>query len=121
MPLRNFKIIFKRIRNRRKASCFIFQKLTFLKSKKCYRVRSESLSYSRCRELIKEKIEVLGLNAKDYSTHSLRRGGATACALNNVPDRLFKKHGRWKSEYAKDGYVTESMEEKLEVSSKLGL
>ena len=80
-----------------------------------------SLSYSRCRELIKEKIEVLGLNAKDYSTHSLRRGGATACAKNNVSDRLFKKHGRWKSDCAKDGYVEENIAEKISVTLKLGL
>ena len=28
-------------------------------------------------------------------THSLRSGGATAAANAGVPDRLFKRHGRW--------------------------
>ena len=34
--------------------------------------------------------------------HSLRAGGATAAANAGVPDRLFKRHGRWKSESAKE-------------------
>ena len=38
-------------------------------------------------------------------THSLRNGGATAAANAGVPDRLFKRHGRWASEPAKHGYV----------------
>ncbi|KAL5497418.1 hypothetical protein EMCRGX_G013885 [Ephydatia muelleri] len=41
--------------------------------------------------------------------HSLRAGGATAAANAGVPDRLFKRHGRWKSESAKDGYVKDSV------------
>ena len=35
-------------------------------------------------------------------THSLRSGGATAAANGGVPDRLFKRHGRWASESAED-------------------
>ena len=38
-------------------------------------------------------------------THSLRSGGASAAANAGVPDRLFKRHGRWLSDSAKDGYV----------------
>lgn len=53
--------------------------------------------------------------------HSLRSGGATAAASNGITDRLFKKHGRWKSEKAKDGYVQENLLEKLSVSKKLGI
>ena len=39
------------------------------------------------------------------SLHSLRAGGATSAANVGIPDRLFKRHGRWASENAKDGYV----------------
>ena len=39
------------------------------------------------------------------STHSLRSGGATVAATADAPVRLFKRHGRWPSESAKDGYV----------------
>ena len=42
-------------------------------------------------------------------THSLRSGGATAAANAGVPNRLFKLHGRWASESAKDEYVQDSL------------
>jgi hypothetical protein len=38
-----------------------------------------------------------------------------------VPDRLFKVHGRWKSENANDGYVCEDLEKWLSVSKNLGI
>ena len=40
-----------------------------------------------------------------YGLHGLRARGASAAANNGVPDRLFKRHGRWQSENAKDGYI----------------
>ena len=52
-------------------------------------------------------------------THSLRSGGATAAANAGVPDRLFKRHGRWASESAKDGYVQDSLSSRLSVSKDL--
>ena len=54
-----------------------------------------------------------------YSSHSLRAGGATTAAANGVPDRIFKKHGRWKSDTAKDGYIHEDIDELLTVSKSL--
>eukprot|EP00731_Ephydatia_muelleri_P026444 Em0018g544a len=51
---------------------------------------------------------------------SLRAGGATAAANAGVPDRLFKRHGCWRSESAKDGYVKDSVERRLSVSKSLG-
>ena len=54
-------------------------------------------------------------------THSLRSGGATAAANAGVPDRLFKRHGRWASESAKDGYVQDSLSSRLSVSKALGI
>ena len=53
--------------------------------------------------------------------HSLRAGGATAAANAGVPDRLLKRHGRWRSETAKDGYVKDSDKKHLEVSKHLAL
>ena len=55
------------------------------------------------------------------STHSLRGGGATAAANAGVPDRLFKRHCRWASESAKDGYVQDSLSSRLSVSKPLGI
>ena len=79
------------------------------------------LSYSCLGELFNEKLKQLGFPAESFSLHSLRAGGATAIANAKVPDRLFKRHGRWRSENAKDVYVKDSMEARLEVFRKLGL
>ena len=82
---------------------------------------SGRLTYSRLRECFKRKLEALGFPVKQFGLHSLRAGGATAAANNGVPDRLFKRHGRWKSESAKDGYIEDSLEARLYVSESLGL
>ena len=82
---------------------------------------SGSLSYTRMRELFLEKLQQLGYDKSQYSLHSLRAGGATQAANAGVPDRLFKRHGRWKSESAKDGYVKDSTEALLSVSKSLNL
>ena len=53
--------------------------------------------------------------------HTIRRGRATAAANAGVPDRLFKRHGRWASESAKDGYLQDSLSSGLSVSKALGI
>ena len=68
------------------------------------------LSYSTLRDLFKAKVKKLGYRAERFGLHSLQAGGASAAANSDVPDRLFKRHGRWKSENAKDGYVEYSIE-----------
>jgi integrase len=101
---------------------YLFRQLSFCKKRNDYVFKNSSrLSYTRCREIFRELLNSLGLNADDYGTHSLRRGGATVSAMNNISDRLFKKHGRWKSDKAKDGYVLENIKEKLSVTKNLGL
>ena len=83
---------------------------------------SGSLSYTRIRELVLEKIRSLGYDEKEFGLHSFRAGGATVAANDpTLPERLFKRHGRWQSEKAKDGYIKESMENRLRVSKSLGL
>ena len=83
--------------------------------------KTGGLSYTRLRELLLSKISQLGYDPTLFSMHSLRAGGATAAANAGVEDRLFKRHGRWKSETAKDGYVKDSVERRLEVSKQLGI
>ena len=82
---------------------------------------SGKLSYTRMRELFLQKIAELGYNPKQFGLHSLRAGGATAAANAAVPDRLFKRHGRWRSELAKDGYVKDSVSSLMSVSESLNL
>ena len=67
------------------------------------------LSYSRAREIVLKAFETIGLPKNKFGLHSLRSGGATTAANAGIPDRLFKKHGRWRSEKAKDGYVKHSI------------
>ena len=47
--------------------------------------------------------------------------GASAAANSGVPDRVFLRHGHWKSASAKDWYVKDSTDVKLSVSRSMGL
>ena len=79
------------------------------------------LSYSRLRELLLDKIAKLGFDPALFGMHSLPAGGAIAAANAGVQDTLFKWHGHWKSESAKDGYGKDSAQRRLEVSKGLGI
>lgn len=79
------------------------------------------MTYTRARELLLDAFKIVGVDFKEYGLHSLRNGGATTAANNNVSDRLFNVHGRWRSENAKDGYVLDSLNVKLSVTLNLGL
>ena len=68
-----------------------------------------------------EKTAAIGLDPKQFGLHSLRAGGASAAANAGVPDRWFKRHGRWRSENAKDGYIKDKLEDRLSVSQNIGL
>ena len=80
--------------------------------------KNKSLSYTRTRETLLSRLRevVTDLN---IGLHSLRAGGATAAANAGVNDRCWKKHGRWKGENSKDGYISDSLERRLSVSKSL--
>ena len=82
---------------------------------------NKPLSYTRVREILLAGLKEIGVDTKLFGTHSLRSGGATEAANAGIPDRLFKKHGRWRSESAKDGYVKDDIQQLLTVSMSLGL
>ena len=91
---------------------------------RCEKLReSGGITYSRMRELLKQKLVELGFNAADFSLHCLRAGGATAAAAAaaGVSDMVFKRHSRWKSETAKNGYIEDSLHKRLSVTQNLGL
>ena len=74
-----------------------------LSKTKCgYKPRLKDLSYSKLRELVLEAFKDIVPDISAIGTHSLRSGGATAATNAGVPDQLFKRHGRWASESAKD-------------------
>ena len=81
-----------------------------------YSLRPQGISYSTARSLVLGAITKIGYPAHQYGLHSLRSGGATAAAGAGINDRLFKRHGRWKSENAKDGYVKGSVDALLSVT-----
>ena len=100
---------------------YIFRASTRKRTGVVLRKGNKPLSYTAARETVMDAIDSIGLNKKLFGLHSLRRGGATPAARICVNDRLFKKHGRWRSENAKDGYVSEDLETRLYVTRNLGI
>ena len=90
-------------------------------NKYIFRKKNKPLSYTRTREIILNTFEKIGLPRSKFGLHNLRAGGATAAANSGLPDRLFKRHGRWKSENAKDGYIKDNLKALLSVSKNLGI
>ena len=102
---------------------FLFRGLTYHRKFKKYTLRKQNkgLSYTCARDIVLHAFGSIGLNIKDFGTHSLRKGGATAASCHQVNDRLIKKHGRWLSDKSKDLYISETIEEKLQVTKNLGI
>ena len=57
----------------------------------------------------------IGEQAQDWSSHSLRHGGATSAAAMGIGERLLKVHGRWRSNCVRV-YIHDSLESRLSVS-----
>ena len=77
------------------------------------------MSYARTREIVLQAFVELGYPRHLFGLLSLRAGGASAAANAGVSDRLFKRHGRWRSDRAKDGYIKDSLESLLSVLKSL--
>ena len=122
-PVNLLKVYFHRADIKEDSEEYIFRAMTYFKSSDIHKLRQKNtpLSYPTARENVLNAFTDIGLDAKRFGLHSLRSGGASAAANNGVSDRLFKRHGRWKSDKAKDGYVEDSLKSLLSVSSKLGL
>jgi hypothetical protein len=61
---------------------------------------SQSSTTAWWREVIKERISIIGLDPAGYSGHSFRAGGATDLFVRRVPYNVIKSAGRWKSDVA---------------------
>ena len=96
----------------------LFRGLNSVKAKT--RMRKSKISYTRVRELVKEAFAD-SIDVNLIGVHSPRAGGASSAANNGIPDRLFKRHGRWSSENAKDGHIKDRLEDRLSVSRNLGI
>ena len=73
------------------------------------------------REIFLAKLDELGFDASKFGLHSLRAGGTTAAANAGVADRLFKRHGRWRSESTKDSYIDDLRDARMSVSKSHNL
>ena len=62
-----------------------------------------------------------GFPASEFGLYNLRESGATTAANHGVPDRLFTRHGHWRLEEAKDGYVEDLLKVSLSVNRSSGL
>ena len=94
----------------------MFSTVYYVTSLKCYKLRPGGLSYSQAREIVLQAFESLGYDKQKFGLHSLRSGGATAAANAGLNERLLKRHGRWKTNLAKDGYVQDDLDAMLSVS-----
>ena len=99
---------------------FLFKPI-FRSNNKCSLIyKNKPLSYTRARECIVARLKEVVSNS-NLGLHSLRAGGATVAANSDVNERCWKRHGRWKSDTAKDGYVADSLQHRLAVTKSLGL
>ena len=118
-PVAMLEIYLKRCNIDLSSELFLFHPIAGSKAEKLQ--DTGRLTYTRLRELLKEKLDELGYSSADFGVHSLKARGATAAAGSGMPDRLFKKHGLWRSGTAKDGYIEDSMEQHLWVTEQIGL
>jgi integrase len=56
-----------------------------------------AMSYNAFNSMLKRQAAGAGISRAAITSHSLRRGGATALFRAGVPPPLIKAHGRWKS------------------------
>ena len=99
---------------------YIFRGIITPKSHSELRTCDKHISYTCVRENLIEGLKNIAVETKSFGLHSLRAGDATAAANLGVNERRFKKHGKWKSEKVKDGYIHESIEAKLTITKNLG-
>ena len=82
--------------------------------------KNKQLSYTAARESLLKRVKMICPDV-NIGLHSFRSGGATVAANADVSDRCLKKHGRWKSDSSKDGYIVDSTVNRLKISQSLGL
>ena len=64
--------------------------------------KTQPVTYRQFQSVLKQTITLLGKHSDDYSTHSVRRGGATWAFSAEVPTELIQLYGDWKSDAYKN-------------------
>lgn len=71
-------------------------------------IRTAAISVRALGDIIKTRARAAGVVGwADVSSHSLRRGWATAAATAGVPAAIIKDHGRWKTSASAERYIDE--------------
>lgn len=82
--------------------------------------KNKPISYTTAKENIVRRLKSVAPSL-NLGFHSLRSGGATAAAKSDVNERCIKRHGRWKTDFVKDGYIEDTLDKRMSVSQELGL
>ena len=117
-PVKNLEDYLRLVNINISSSQHIFRAI-FKGKKSRLRRKNKPISYTTIRQNLSKVIKAVGLNWKDYGLHSLRAGAASLAANKGIPDRFFKRHGRWKFIRVKDGYVEVDLKMLLSVSKNL--
>ena len=82
-----------------------------VKTKRGYRAHNKlGISYTTAREIFRDYVRPIYVNNVRYTLHGLRAGGASEAANNGVNGRVISKHGRWKTQKSRNGYIHDSLE-----------
>lgn len=100
---------------------YLFKAVCKSKGKQFLIHKRRPLSYTRARECLVQKLRLVCGKDVNLGLHSLRAGGTTCAANQNVNERLIKRHGRWKGDLSKDGYIDDSLDKRLQVSRSFNL
>ncbi len=68
-------------------------------------LRPTALGDRMVAHVVKRRCKAVGIDPSEVAGHSLRRGFATAAARAKKPDRMIKRHGRWKSTAMLERYI----------------
>ena len=61
-------------------------------------------------------------DVKRFGTHSMRSGGATIAAENDISSEMIEIHGRWSTgSTSKVRYIKRSNQKRLKISQALGI
>ena len=82
--------------------------------------KDKKLSYTRARQCLLDRLRSVAPDL-NLGLHSLRASGCTKAANEDVNERCLKRHGRWKRDESRDGYIADSLDKKLEITKKLDL
>jgi integrase len=118
-PVQMLAFYMKMSDNEKDANKYLFRRIIVQNSRKILFQKNVPVTYTSVRDMVKRKASQIGLDPTKFCTHSMRAGGSSAAANAGINDRIFQRHGRWASVSAKDGYIKDSLEQRLSVTLAL--